>query len=283
MALPAESYIRDVKDIVSIAKECGIEIKVSKKKNHAMYRMEAAAKLDPDIMYLHAPGHRFPSPDNTGRPINGVAPVMDCMLLYHGELYGISWGEQSKAAIRKKYTAPDSEECIVCYGELKIGHCPECNAAVCSDCLLKLTLTPEAIQTVFAGCFEIPAKCPECRAELGIDVRNYIYAVDMERLHDFPKATRGVLRFLRTAVPKFEERSAEIKAVCKIKKDCKARGFKKGCAIKLQRLKKTEWNGEKAMITGGKIVRNYVIRWPIRLLNGTKAEAKVKQCNLRKI
>ena len=243
MALPVQSYVRDVKDIVCIARECGIEIKVSKKKKHSMYRMEESSKLDPDLMYLHVPGQRSMLPENTGRPINSNAPIVDCMLLYHGELYGIVWGEQSMAAFRKKYTESeiDGEECIVCYGELKINHCPDCNAPVCNDCLLKLTLTPEAIRTVFAGCFEFPTKCLECRAELGVDVRHFIYSVDMERLHQFPKAMRGVLRFLRTIVPNFAERSAEIKAWCKMKKDCRATGFKKGCIIKLQRLKKTEW------------------------------------------
>lgn len=274
----ADTFICYQKDIITIAAELGIEIQVTTNVNHAVHRPESSSKLDPDIIYLFAPDKQFETRNCPGKPV-------DALLRYCGKTIVIEWGSQfTKASVRKILTDPHNPECIICYEKMygNIVACPQCNASLCLTCVLKLALTPKTVQNILDGDFMMRAKCVECRTELGRDVR-LIYHTVMDQLQEFPKEQQQILSHLKATNPSFESRVLKWKAMVAAARDVQDKCLRKGRRVTLQKLKKKDWNGQKAIIIGERNVSNNVIRWPIQLLNRSKAKAQIKQCNLKKI
>lgn len=283
-------------DVETIAAELGIEFELAKGNNHAITSSDTVDRLDPDIVYLYDPGHKI---DTSYSPF--FKRPFDAFLKYKDHLYSIRWQNHSKASIRKMLIDGMSE-CIVCYGGgngtsdglLHLSHCPQCCSSICTFCLLKLALRPEAIECPDlwprlhgpTSTLSLKANCLQCRAELVVRVRD-VYVRVMDRLQEFGEMQQKLLLFIKNTDPDFAKKECMEKQRLnerrRSRKETRARMFRKGCRVKLQGLKKKEWNGQKAIIIGGKIVKNDVIRWPIQLLNRSKAKAQLKQCNLRKV
>merc|ERR1711971_661061 len=99
----------------------------------------------------------------------------------------------------------------------------------------------------------------------------------MDRVQEFSDEQRKVLLWIKQHDPMYDLRYAMAKKGVKQIEQIAAKAFKQGTRIKLFGMKDKKWNGEKAVISGERIIKDGVFRWPVQLLNGKKGKLKSKE------
>ena len=257
----------------SMTRQIGIDFEFVTREENQKWRSTVSSTYqpDPDVAYL----------------VEASSNRSDCdaVLLYKGNARFIYWGYHSKASIRK-ILQNSATECVVCYEDTQIGpntvDCPQCTCRICVCCMMRLWLKPPLMRNVGRGEFTMAYKCVGCRELLGYDVRIAVCAI-MHQRHKFSTQQQKMLDVLKATHPNFEHEHRKVISAFKRTKMLRSRQFRKGCRVKLHGLQRENWNDETGDIIGEMIIKDDVIRWPVRLLNGSNARALLKQINMKKV
>ena len=252
--------------VEALAKEMGIPLKRYRYK--ALDILNDASKRDPDIAYLVDP-----------LELDTADCMEDAMLYWKNRNNSLKWDDHTKPSIRKIFEDDGSDsDCCVCYEDLPIRealNCTKCNCKICSECLMKLCMgTPESILRILSGNFLSGHTCPECRNESAYDFRTMYHRV-LDRLEKFTDEQQRAIKFADHHSPL---RNTLINAWI-LKHPLVY--FKPGVTVKLGHLRKQrKWNGRKAKIIGPAVIKDDILRWPIRLVGKKGTKALLKQCNM---
>ena len=258
-------------DIKSIAESLGIRFELTN---------DPMSDQDADVVTLYDPGTKFAWGANE--------EILDAIVYLNASSMNLVWsnGNNSKAAIRKWFEG-EATQCCICFDELGAhdgAKCPRCSCTSCKVCLMTSRLHHENLACISRGQFQMTKnKCVECRTEGPMDLRMGVIVLK-EDLSDceFSKEQLDAIALMKQCVPQFEERRASYLDCCRRSAKDNVNRFARGMHVRLRELKKRDWNGQEAVITGKRTIRDGVIRWPVRL-NKSGAEAMLKPCNLQKI
>lgn len=231
---------------------------------------------DPNIVHLF-------EPDTPIR--NGFDPTpYNATLYYRGDQQSIRWGDCTLARIRKTLEKPASATCTcaVCYEakcSLDFLSCPKCKIEICSVCATKMILDARAIAQIHRGVLDFPKRCVYCRAPVNWPVRQ-VCATVIAQIGELNDQQQRALLFVKnhdpTHVAHREMMQRERVHIRQIAAKC----FRKGMRVKLSGLENQEWNGKKAIIIGGQIIKNGTVRWPVNLSADRASKSLIKQCNM---
>lgn len=264
--------LNNVDDVKSLVSESGVTFVLITNPKHYIPK-SSFHKGDPDIAYLYY-NPRFPIPPDD----------RDATFFWKGRTRLIYWGQRTKASLRKVLIEDSTSECAVCFdkiGVIDAQICPQCDCRCCLRCKYKM-MTKEIAAAFIHGDYMMDYTCIQCRFTIEVDAA-YDYFRVMDRLDDFSNYQKAALLQLKNSDPGFYKfQIKHYKGRKKFFREMSRKQFKAGSVVRLSGLKKKEWNGKKAMIIGGKVVKDNVIRWPIRLMDKSNGKALLKQCNLQK-
>lgn len=107
----------------------------------------------------------------------------------------------------------------------------------------------------------------------------YHQVMDADRLKDFPEEQLQLLLEMAKVDPDYAIKHANFTLAKSNDHNCRV--LRKGNYVKLHALKtNANWNGKRGKIIGEKVMKNNVVRWPVRLLDGSGARALLRGRNL---
>ena len=262
--------IMDRQRFESMIRQMGVDFERITNENYIKF-LSSTFRRDPDVLYLCEPDN---NPSDS-----------DAVLHYKGNVRFVNWKRFSKESVRKLFQKA-ATECVVCNEDTQIGpntvECPQCGTRICVCCMMKLSLKPPLMRNFSKGEFGMPYKCVGCHELLGYDARIAVTVV-MHQREKFSTHQQKMLDALKETHPNFEHEQRKVINAFKRTKKLRPRQFRKGCRVKLHGLQRDDWNEEAGEIVGEMTIKNDVIRWPVRLLNGSNCKALFKQINMKKI
>lgn len=233
---------------------------------------------DPDAVYLIVPKKGL-----CRYKINESSRIMshDAKLLHKGKSTAIFWNETTRSSIRK-VLENSNDECAECSVEpVTDTTCNKCHRKLCTVCQLKSALTTEMLQKVRTKDFELDYECA-CGQKYEFDIRQMIVPV-MDRVDEFSAAQQDTLSFVKNNFAMYEEQRKGWRDYVNMIVLGRELQFRKGRRVILRGFNGESCNGKRAEIVAKRIVRDGVIRWPVRLLDGSNSKAFLKQVNMKKI
>jgi len=262
------------KELERIAVGCGLRFELITEEERRR------KPLDPDKVYLKNPETPIKQDESN--------VDLDAVLYWNGITRNVIFENLTEAAVRKMFLDHNEcRKCGVCWEEIDDtgGSCPKCNGPICPRCIMKLALIKPEVKRILSSKedYRIRYHCPQCRQMMKTDMR-CLYHLVMDRLSEFNKSQQKVLKMVKRNDPMFKQKMKESKFL-KLQREmtdfCR---LKKGSVVRLEGLEeKKEWNGKRAVVVGERTVEMETIRWPVRLMDGSDAEALVKPVNFVKL